>query len=102
MNNVVGIYVVGIFIIYIWQSQASVADKFKMIKCGFVPEDSSYDGQMADDIISGYSIPIIRGGQIVEYYSTDTEGFYSPDAKSLSSWQCEQCKHDVTFIQLAM
>ena len=95
MNNVAGIYVVGIFIIFIRVSQARVVDKFKMIKCGFVPEDSAYDGQMADGIISGESIPIIRGGQIVEYYSADTGGFYSPDAKSLSSWQCEQCKHDV-------
>ena len=95
MNNIVGIYVVWIFIIFLWSSQARVADKFKMIKCGYVREDSANDAQFADNIINGYSIPVIRGGQIVEYYSTDTSSFYSPDVTSLSSWQCERCRHDV-------
>ena len=87
MNNVAGTYAVCIFIILIWSSQARVNDKFKLIKCGYVREDSSYDKQMGDGFINGDSIPIIKGGQIVEYYSTDSEGFYSPDVTSLSSWQ---------------
>ena len=87
MNNVVGMYTVWIFIIFLWSSQARVNDKFKLIKCGYVREDSSYGEQMDDSIINGDSIPIIKGGHIVEYYSTDSEGFYSPDVTSLSGWQ---------------
>ena len=73
MNNIVGMYVVGIYIVCIWQSHASVigkyGEKFQMIKCGFILEDSSNDQQFIDDIKSGKSIPIIRSGRIVDYYS---------------------------------
>ena len=88
MNNIAGTYAVCIFIILIWSSQARVNDKFVLVKCGYVGEDSSYDKQTGVGIIRGDYIPVIKGGHIVEYYSTESEGFYCPDVTSLSSRKC--------------
>ena len=88
MNNVAGTYAVCIFIILIWSSQAHVNDKFVLVKCGYVHEDSSYDRQTGVGIIIGSYIPIIKGGNIVEYYSEEGESFYCPDIASLSSRKC--------------